>query len=167
MDSIRIDVAGARQVGLRFDEFPDRLYDDLRVTIDDLSRQLFGLIRAKTPDLSGRLLGQERLRLFADKNRITGYVDIAGEGSQDFAKAAALEYGSKGKSTGVKAHGMRLDHYWATQLARPRMVMVEAYNRTPNIAEAAFERGPLATMAPEIAVRLNAVVENATKVAST
>ena len=59
-------------------------------------------------------------------DRITGYVDIAGgKGSQDFAKAAALEYGAH-KVAKVKTHEMSLDHYWSTKLAEPETVMVKA-----------------------------------------
>ncbi len=161
MDTIRISVTGDRQVGLRFDNFPDALYEDLRSEIDALSSELFTRVQAATPSLTGQLRSQERERLFTDPNRITGYVDIAGgKGSQDFAKAAALEYGAH-KATKVKAHAMGLDHHWAEKLAAPEQVLVEAYVRTPNIQEFAFERGPLAQMQPEVIARLNAVVEKA------
>jgi hypothetical protein len=168
MDSIRIDVKNARQVGLRFEQFPDQLHDALRAEIQALSQELFARIQAATPDKTGRLRSQERVRLFDDGTRITGYVDIAGEGSgkaSDFAKAAALEYGAR-RSAKVSAHRMKLDHVWARKLAAPEMVMVKTYNRPTNIIERAFERGPLAQMQPEVAARLNAVVANATKAAN-
>lgn len=161
MDAIRIDVAGVQQVGLRFDSFPDVLYEDLRQEIDALSLELFARVGAATPTRTGALLSQERLRLFTDKTRITGYIDIAGgEGSYDFAKAGALEYGAH-RATKVASHAMRLDHYWADKLSAPITVMVDAYTRTPNIVEHAFERGPLEAMQPEILARLNAVVASA------
>jgi hypothetical protein len=166
MDSFSIEITGDRKVGLRLDEFSDGLYEALRQEVDELSVELFARIEAATPMLTGQLRAAERLRLFADKNRITGYVDIAGaKGSQDFAKAAALEYGAHAP-TKVSAHSMKLDHYWATKLGAPEAVMVDAYTRTPDIAEHAFERGPLAAMAPEIVARLNAVVEEATGAAN-
>lgn len=159
MDSVKIDITGDRQVGLRFDQFPDVLYDDLRVEVDSLSTELFALIEAATPSRLGTLRGQERLRLFTDKTRITGYVDVAGApGSQDFAKAGALEYGTRGKSNKVVSHSMRLDHFWADKLKDPITVVTKAFDRTPNIEEHAFERGPLEAMAPQILSRLNAVV---------
>jgi len=161
MDAVKIDVTGVRQVGLRFDEFPDELYVELKAEIDALSNELFSRVQAATPDATGLLRSQERLRLFADPNRITGYVDVeGGKGSQDFAKAGALEYGAH-RATKVSAHGMRLDHYWARKLAAPETVLVQAYARTPDIQEHAFERGPLEAMQPEIIARLNAVVERA------
>jgi hypothetical protein len=162
MDSIRIDIANARQVGLRFDTFPDALYEDLKTEINALSIELYARIQAATPNRTGALRAAERLRIFADQSRITGYVDIAGaKGSQLFAKASALEYGAH-RSTKVKAHSMGLDHHWSKKLDQPQEVLVKAYSRTPNIQEVAFERGPLATMQPEVAARLNAVVAKAT-----
>ena len=161
MDSVRISVAGARQVGLRFEEFPDNLYADLQAEISALSIELFARVQAATPRRTGQLSSQERLRLFTDKARITGYVDIAGtKGSQDFAKAAALEYGAHAP-TKVRAHGMKLDHFWSLKLSAPIDVLVGAYMRTPDIDQHAFERGPLAQMGPEINTRLNAAVEKA------
>jgi hypothetical protein len=161
MDTIRANVTGTNEVGLRFDEFPDVLYEGLRAEIDSLSMELFGRIEAATPSRTGRLRSQERLRIFTEKDRITGRVDIAGEsGSQDFGKAGALEYGAHRK-TSVSSHSMKLDHAWANLLSSPEDVMVAAYDRTPNIAEHAYERGPLAAMRPEIVARLNAVVEQA------
>jgi hypothetical protein len=162
MDAIHIDVQGERQAGIRFDEFPDALYEDLKTEIDALGIELFAGVEAATPMRSGELRAQERLRVFADPTRITAYVDVAGrKGSQDFAKAAALEYGAHRPSK-VAAHTMALDHYWALKLTAPERVVVDAYTRTPNIAEHAFERGPLNAMAPEVIARLNAVVDKAT-----
>jgi hypothetical protein len=162
MDAVHINVTGARQTGVRFDEFPDALYEDLKGEINALSIELYARVEALTPMDTGLLRGEERLRVFADPNRITGYVDIAGaRGSQDFAKAGALEYGAH-RPGKVAAHSMRLDHYWSLKLAEPETVLVGAFTRTPNIGEVAFERGALATMQPEAIARLNAVVARAT-----
>ena len=159
MDSIHIDVTGVRQVGIRFDEFPEVLYEDLRAEITALGNELFALVQAKTPAYTGELRSEERLRIFADPSRITGYVDVAApKGSQDFAKAGALEYGAHA-SFAVKAHSMRLDHYWSLKLMAAQQVLVEAYARTANIAEVAFERSAIAELQPQVITRLNAVVE--------
>ena len=149
MDTVRIAVAGDHRVGLRFDEFPDDLYDELREQIEALSNELFPRVQAATPSLTGMLRSQERLRIFTDKNSIKGYVDIdGGSASYSYAKAGALEYGAH-KQTHVSAY------------TRPLDVLVDAYERTPNITEHSFERGPLEEMQPEIIARLNAVVERA------
>lgn len=159
-DQIRIDINGDRQSGLRFEEFPDHLHDDLRGEIDALSHELLARIEAAVPSKSGQLRSQVRLRMFDQEDRIRGYIDIEGrKGSTDYAKAGALEYGSKGKPIKVSAHKMRLDHYWDHKLAAPTTVLVEAYERTPDIAEHSFMRGPLAAMRPEILKRLTDVVE--------
>ena len=57
MDQIHIDVTGARQAGIRFDEFPDVLKEDLGAEVDSLSKELFARVQAATPDLTGRLVG--------------------------------------------------------------------------------------------------------------
>jgi hypothetical protein len=166
-DEVRIGIDGDRQIGLRFEEFPDHLHDDLRGEIDALSRELFGRIEAQVPSNTGKLRSQVRLRMFDQEDRIRGYIDIAGDkGSTDHAKAGALEYGSRGKPAKVGAHQMKLDHFWRTRLAAPISVLVDAYTRTPNIAEHAFMRGPLDAMRPEILARLNAAVEQAVAAAN-
>jgi len=160
MDSIWIGLTGDRQAGLRFEEFPDALYEELRLAIDSLSRELFERIEAKTPSKTGQLRSQERVRVFADKERITGYVDIGDGTINDLRKAGALEYGAH-KETKVKSHSRKLDHVFDRALSAPMDVIVEAYSRTPNISAHRFERGPLAAMRGEIVERLNAVVEKA------
>lgn len=161
-DEVRIDIAGDRQAGLRFEDFPDHLHDDLRSEINSLSNELLGRIEAAIPSRTGTLRSQVRLRMYDQDDRIRGYIDIdARKGSTDHAKAGALEYGSRGKPTKVGAHQMRLDHFWDHQLAAPTTVLVEAYERTPNITEHSFMRGPLGAMRPEIVQRLTGVVERA------
>lgn len=164
--AIRFDINGDRQVGLRFDQFPAEIYDDLRGAIDELSQELFALVQAETPDLTGLLRSEEMVKVFADPAKITGSVAVVAPNQQDARKAGALEYGSTGKSVGVKAHTMRLDHHWDKALAEPETVIVAAYDRTPDIAERRFERGPLEEMQPIVAARLNAVVEAAVKAAN-
>lgn len=161
MDSIKIDIAGDRQAGLRFDEFPDVLYEDLRKEIEELSLELLLRVEAATPSRTGLLRSEERLRLFTDKDRITGYIDVKADGQQEHIKAGALEYGAHKKHK-VSSHTMRLDHFWEQKLDAPITVLVDAIpDRTANITEIAFLRGPLEAMRPEIAARLRAVVENA------
>jgi hypothetical protein len=160
MDSFAVGITGDHAVELRLDAFPDALYEALRDEIDALSQELFARVEAATPVKTGALRGAERVRLFTDPERISGYVDIAGpKGSGGiYAKAAALEYGAH-RPTKVAAHAMRLDHHWAQKLAEPELVLVAAYTRTPNILEHAFERGPLDAMSAEIVSRLKGVVE--------
>lgn len=166
MDYMRISIAGDNRVGLRFEQFPDALRADLLREISALTAELLGRVRAATPDRTGKLLAQETMRVFSDKDKISGKVDIASSNPQDFRKAAALEYGSTGKPVAVRSHAMALDHFWSTRLASPITVLTKAYSRTPNIAETAFERGPLAQMQPEINARLEAIVADQVKAAN-
>ena len=147
MDSIRIGLTGDRQVGLRFEEFPDALYDALRQEIDSLTTELFARVVAATPSKTGGLRSKERVWIFTDKTRITGYVDVHGTVA-DIKKAAALEYGAH-KPVHVSAY------------SRPDGAIVDAYTRPNNVMERAFERGPLGAMAGQVNARLNAVVEQA------
>lgn len=166
MDDIRIDIAGDRHVGLRFDEFPDDLHAALREEIDNLSLELLGQVAARIPKNTGDLASKLRHRLFDNPDKISGRVDFTSADPQDFRKAAALEYGSRGKPVKVRGHAMKLDHFWSQKLAAPITVITKAYQRTPNVAERAFERGALAAMQPEVLSRLNAVVENAVRKAN-
>lgn len=154
MDSFKVEIAGDRQVGLRLDAFPDELYAELKGHIEALGAELLARVEAATPRRTGKLAESERLRIFADPQRIKAQVDV----SADFAKAGALEYGAHGGAH-VHAHSMRLDHAWAERLAAPISVLVSAYTRTVDIAEVAFERGPLAGMSPEILAQLDEAVE--------
>jgi hypothetical protein len=157
MDTIRFDVVGAREVGQRFDEFPQELHDDLKREIEALTAELFAMVESATPQRTGKLRSEEAIKVIDQPERIAGLIYITGT-SADFAKAGALEYGAH-RSTQVAAHAMRLDHVFGAMLNWPMTVIVSAYSRTPDIEAVAFERGPLAEMEPEILERLNAVVE--------
>lgn len=159
MDWTHVEITGARETGLVLEEFPDALYDDLRNEIGGLLEELHERVVVAAPDVTGTLRSEIDGILFADKNRIVGYVSVNGpKGSKEFAKAGALEYGAH-RPTSVKAHAMRLDHAWSEKLAAPETVLVAAYTRTPDIEEHNFLRGPLDAMRPEVDERLNAVVE--------
>jgi hypothetical protein len=159
MDAIRVNVTGERQVGLLLEEFPNAFYDALLREVNALTRELLALIQARTPTRTGQLRSEERARVYADQTRIAGRVSVAGD-AKDAAKAGALEYGAH-RATSVRAHQMHLDHVFANALAAPMNVLVDAYTRTPDIAEVAFERGSLGAMEPEILERLNAVAVKA------
>lgn len=163
MTGVRIDIKGDLKVGLRFAEFPDELRANLLAEINDLSAQLFVMVKAATPELTGRLRSQEGVKVFDDKNKISGKVFVDDESANDAIKAADLEYGSTGKSIEVKQHEMSLDHIFDKMLANPMTVTIPTYARTPNVAAHSFERGPLAAMQPEIIARLSAVVEATTE----
>lgn len=161
MDAIRIEVSGERQAALRFEEFPNELHAELLAEIESLTAELYGRVEAQIPSKSGRLRAQADMRIFDDPERISGVVSIHGERSNDYAKAAALEYGAFNRH-GVAQHRMWLDHFWSLKLSRPIRVLVGAYSRTANISEHRFLRGPLEQLRGEAIDRLNSVVEQAT-----
>lgn len=161
MDAVKFNVTGPRKVEVTLDGLPDGLYGDLERKIRALTNEAFAREEAKTPSKTGKLRGELQVRVYTDKNRITGNVDLhAPKGSQEFAKAGALEYGAHHARGEISAHTMKLDHAWDQRLASPIKVMVAAHARPPNIAEVAFVRGTLAEMQPEIIAGLNEVVEH-------
>lgn len=163
MSIVNIELKGERQAGRRFEDFPDALRDALKAEIDSLTNELHQRVAANAPSRTGNLRGRIQGKLFEDKDRITGRVSVSARSQAEHRKAAALEYGSRGKPGPVTAHTMRLDHYWSEKLAAPRTVVVEAFQRTSRVKEHRFLRGPLDAMRPQINVRLGAVIASAVK----
>ena len=159
MDAVHFTATGARKAEVVLEQFPDALYEDLRKEIDALTHEVFAIVQSRTPSKTGRLRSEERVWIWADREKITGRINIdAPKGSEEFAKAGALEYGAHNARGLIKAHSMRLDHAWEQRLDSPITVMVAAHARPPNIAEVSFIRGALAEV--PVAERLNAVVEH-------
>lgn len=167
-DQINVHIANesALQAGLRFEEFPDELRDALRNEISALTRELLNRERPAVPVQTGKLVSQIRDAVHNDPERIRGVVYLAGKGSgsgSDFAKAGALEYGSKtGKRFKVVAHEMSLDHVFEEHLAAPITVLTKAYERSGGLKPHRFARGALESKSSEIVQRLEAVVARAT-----
>lgn len=152
---IGIEITGARQVELKFEQFPKEAHDAILQRIKSLTSRLAARIRGAVPKGPTHKLENDILvQIFDDGDRISGRVSI----SDDFAKAGALEYGAH-RSTKVDKHSMSLDHFWSQILDRPMQVVVSAYTRTPNITEHKFLRGPLATMDEEVITEIREAVE--------
>jgi len=152
---IQYAIEGDRVAGLRFEQFPQRLRARLEAAIQELTERLYARVIGAEPDRTGKLIG-DTVEVFREgDNYISGRVRI----TSDFGKAAALEYGAH-NPTKVRAHEMSLNHFWRRAVA-PRMVMVGAYTRTPNIAERRFLRGSLEAMRPEIEAELQAAIAEA------
>ena len=166
MSLIKIDLTGERQAGLRFEKFPSELLADLRAEIDSLTNELRGRVATAIPTRSGELRSSLHDELIDGDDKVTGRVTVAKGNQALHKKAAALEYGSKGKKRPVRQHKMRLGHYWDEKLAAPRTVIVKAFQRTPNVKAHKFLRGPMEAMRPTILARLNKVVERAAQEAS-
>lgn len=161
-DQIRIDIAGDRQSGLRFEEFPDHLRDALRDEISALTREAFGRYRAQVPVKTGKLQRQVREAVHNDPDKVKGVVYIDGKGSgsgSDFAKAGALEYGSTGKKIKVTKRTTSKSGLWDRLVNGPKARLQSFYYRTPNIREHRFARGAIESISSDVLKRLNAVVE--------
>lgn len=161
MSMIKIDLEGDRRAGLRFEEFPEQLRDDLRKEIDALTNELRNRIATAIPKDTGALRGTLRAVRYDDPDRVTGYISVAKGDANMSRKAAALEYGSAGIPQGVKAHKMRLGHVFEEKLRSPLTVIVEKFNRQPDVKAQRFLRGPMEAMRPKIMSRLEAVVSKA------
>lgn len=166
MSLVKIDLSGERQAGMRFEKFPSELLADLRAEIDSLTNELRGRVGAAMPRGTGELRDSLDSDVIKKEGRIRGRVIVAVGNSKLHRKAAALEYGSKGKKRPVRQHKMRLGHYWDEKLATPRTVIVKAFQRTPNVKAHKFLRGPMEAMRPTILARLGKVVERAAQEAS-
>jgi hypothetical protein len=166
MSLVNLELKGERQAGRRFEDFPSDLREALKAEIDSLTNELHARVVAAAPSRSGNLRSRIQGKLYEDKDRVTGRVSVRASNQSEARKAAALEYGSRGRPGPVQSHTMRLDHYWSQKLAAPRTVVVEAFQRTARVAEHRFLRGPLDAMRVTINVRLGAVIASATKGAS-
>ena len=130
-----------------------------RITkIGELTRKLEGLVRDRVPVETGQLLSEVASFVDDANDRISGKVKVLAKGwpDPDWGKAGALEYGAHRPFT-VKAHQMKLDHFWS-RAAAPQMAMVQAFTRTPNIAEHDFLRGPLAEIQSEVVAGIKQAV---------
>lgn len=140
---VTFEIATERSADLRFEEFPRRAHAVLKERIEDLTSQLHSMVASAAPRRTGRLAASIESRVVDYPDRITGYV----KPSSDFAKAAALEYGSH-RTVQVKAHRERLDHVYARPLASSINVTVSAHARRTNVAEHRYLRGPLDAIRP-------------------
>ncbi|MDB5358853.1 MAG: hypothetical protein JWO51_150 [Rhodospirillales bacterium] len=149
MSVIGVNIVGDRQASVRFDTFPEKARAALLAKIRELTPKLETAVIAVVPVDKGKLLSEVHAYVDDDKNKVSGKVKvIIPGGGAEAGKVMALEYGAH-KSFTVKAHAMRLDHFWGLAVA-PTAVMVAAFVRTPNIQQHDFLRGPLAAMRSEI-----------------
>jgi hypothetical protein len=154
---VSIVTRGDREISLRFDTFPARAHKRLEEKIGILTEQLEARVQAATPVLTGLLRSEVTPRDFADNvNRVAGYVSIFAHSSNEYAKAATLEYGSnKPRHTSQRASSGILSRFGLKQRIADRMskpVMIKAFE---------YLRGPLAQMKPEIEAGLNEALAEA------
>lgn len=153
-DDIGVFITGARELDLKFDQFPQSAHRNLRQRIDGLTTELYARVEAAIPKRTGRLAGEVSKALRDKPERITGVISISAE----FAKAGALEYGAH-RTAPVKAHAMRLMHLWGRPAPSPLTVEVPAHARTPNIEAERFMRGSIEGMRAEVEAALRQALD--------
>ena len=154
-DNIGVTVAGDRAVSIKFDTFPTRAHDSLLARISSLTDSLAARVRGAIHSKTGKLRSTISEAVYDDQpKKISGRVFV----DEDYAKAAAEEYGAHGKAQ-VSAHSASLDHVWSRKLASPTTVLVSAHSRRMNIAAQKFLRGSLAADSGDIQQQLRDAVE--------
>lgn len=156
MVNVRYEIESSLDLGIRFDEFPSDLHDDLLHEIEALGHEAFDEAAALVPRRTGKLASMERLRIIDQPTRVAAIVDFDGPGStgNDARKAGALEYGSRGRPIDINSHLRRVE----SAFRRPYEYLVAAYERTPDIAEHRFTRRVVDRMRGEAVQRIEAVV---------
>jgi hypothetical protein len=159
-DGIGVFITGDREIAQKFDEFPQQVRGQLRAVIAEKIEELAGRERALVPVKTGRLRSQIRSRVIEKPEAIIGQVYFDGaKGSQDFAKAGALEYGGSGKSFKVRGHEAQLGHVFGR--AAQLRVQIAAHTRVLNISAKRFVRDPVEAMKADIEAALAGAVEQA------
>ncbi len=156
-----------RRIILRFAEFPVYAHDRLYAALVKIEQRLEAAILAQAPvGQSGALRNMIGGRVYDHQNRIAAVVGVRvkdAENPQAAArKAAALEYGSRGRPVTVRAHDMGLDHFWS-RLVEPRTEVVAAYSRVPAISPQMFLRGPAMALREEAITEMRAAVAAAVR----
>lgn len=166
-----VELKSARDVVLKFQEFPEDARAQLVLAMQRLAETLKGRVQEREPERTGELRSNTRSRVYDDASKIAGRVFVAGDfserskrGSVWGGQVAALEYGAHSVAV-VRAHSARLDHVY-DRLITPITVMHGSYQRRVNIAEVAFLRGPLAAMASEAVDELRGAITKAAEMNS-
>lgn len=153
---VTVTISGDRQLGIRFDQFPQQAHDRLKERITQDVAELGAAIRADAPRRTGALAADVSTNVIDKTERITGLVFF----KKDFAKVSALEYGVH-RPVQVAAHMARLDHVFRERLAAPLSVLIEAHSRAVDLTAREFIRGPARGMAGEITQGLKDAVGEA------
>jgi hypothetical protein len=149
---------GEREVSLRFDTFPGRARKKIEERIGALTARLESRVEAAAPFRTGKLRGEITERDFADNpDRVAGYVSVfAGSDSNEYAKAATLEYGtSKPRRAFQRASGI------IDRLGLSKRRIVAKLSKPVRIDAFEYLRRPLEAMRPEIETELNEALAEA------
>jgi hypothetical protein len=138
---------GEREISQRFDEFPTAAHERLRQRITRLVDELQERAQAAAPERTGQLKSEITGRVFADNpQRVAGYVGIQAPSSNDYAKAAALEYGVNKPRKIVARAG------------RAQRRIIERLSKTVHMRAFRYLRDSIEAMRPEIESELAAAL---------
>lgn len=143
---------GEREISLRFDNFPSKLTAKLEQRIRGLTELLEERIEAATPKKTGLLRSEITPKVYLGDtgDRVAGYVSVfAGNLTQEYAKAATLEYGSN------KARKL------SDRLMGPRKRLERRLSKPAHFEAFRYLRGPFEEMRPEIEAALDETVAEA------
>lgn len=151
---------GNRELELKFDQFPQQLHGRLeaRITqlIDSLQARIEGA-RPVSPGKSRKLRSEVKSRVYSSQNRIAGYVSIYAPGnSGEYAKAAALEYGSNKPRRSFERVGRM-----ASLLTRGRRRIVSRLSKPVHLEAYRYMRGPFEDSMSEFQAALETEVNEA------
>jgi hypothetical protein len=158
-----IALTGDREVVLRFQQFPKMAHDRLLVAMKDIEMRLEAAVKSQMPKKSSKMLGQTGGRVYDHDNRIAAVVGVRAPDQNDALKAQALEFGSH-KTFTVRAHQMKLDHFWHLAIS-PIDVTVKRDGvdgaRKTNLPALRFLRGPLHALEAQAVQQMQEAIDAA------
>ncbi|MDB5405682.1 MAG: hypothetical protein JWL84_594, partial [Rhodospirillales bacterium] len=154
-------IVGDRKVSMQFTNFPQAAHDRLLERITSLTSRLEAMVLAAEPVKTGRLRSTTKSTVYDSPKRIAGVVTV----SADFAKGAALEYGSHTtisvNETSPQARARQSKSKIPDMLTAPFAAVASKYQRTTNLTAMRFLRGPLAEISDEAVDEMRFAVEQA------
>lgn len=133
-----------RQVLAHIDALPQELREHLVAHLGPVDDRMLALVRAAAPDRTGRLRNQIRGAVVSTETSVVAKVFVAGRSPQDFAKAAALEWGVPGLSR--RAARRAPGGLVSVKASRRAGESVIAYHRRVRIEARRYLRRALVTM---------------------
>lgn len=155
-----VTITGDRTLALKFDQFPDQARAALEVRITQFIDRIAAASEQHepvSPGKTGRLRSEIKARVYTSKDRIAGYVSIYAPGMPgEYAKAAALEYGSD-KPRHVFQRASRM----TSMLTNSRRRMVMRVSKPVHLKAYRYLRGPFDDMLNELNAALAQALEDA------
>ena len=155
--NLGLSVIGERRNAERFDQFPEFARAALADRISKITAGLDAAVLAAVPVRTGRLQGEVESGVENTANRVRGWVSLAG--GSDFAKAAALEYGSH-RGINVDAYRRTVTSVFGRAVA-PTQQIIAAYTRVTDLVAERFLRDPLDAISADAFAQMRGAIEEA------